>query len=132
MTSLVKNRFDSKNLTGYEHVVSVVNPKSMERREKLRRGVEEIGMSLFLEVQPAKRQEYFNSQQTKSQNKQSSSPFTNPWPNAIQIKDFFYFNSVIDVSQLDMPVDLLLQDDIMDKDPLPDVHERSLTKCQCL
>ena len=75
MTSLVKNRFDSKNLTGYEHVVSVVNPKSMERREKLRRGVEEIGMSLFLEVQPAKRQEYFNSQQTKSQNKLSSSPF---------------------------------------------------------
>ena len=89
MTSLVKNRFDSKNLTGYEHVVSVVNPKSMERHEKLRRGVEKIGMSLFLEVQPAKRQEYFNSQQTKSKNKQSSSPFTYPWPNAIQIKDFF-------------------------------------------
>ena len=102
--------------------MSAVNPKSIARREKLRRGVEEIGMSLFLEVQPAKRQEYFNSQQTKSQNKQSSSPFTNPWPNAIQIKDFFYFNSVIDVSQLDMPVDLLLQDDIMDKDPLPDVQ----------
>ena len=57
MTSLVKDRFDSKNLTGYEHNVSVVNPKSMERREKLRRGVEKIGMSLFLEVQPAKRQE---------------------------------------------------------------------------
>ena len=89
MTSLVKNRFNSKNLTGYEHVVSVVNPKSMERREKLRRGVEKISMSLFLEVQPANRQEYFNSQQTKSQNKQRSSPFTNPWPNAIQIKDFF-------------------------------------------
>ena len=52
LTSFVKNRFDSKNLTGYEHVVSVVNPKSMERREKLRRGVEKIGMSLFLEVQP--------------------------------------------------------------------------------
>ena len=29
---------------------------------------------------------------------------------------------MIDVSQLDMPVDLLLQDDIMDKDPLPDVQ----------